>query len=517
MKGLGPRSYNVLFHTHTVSGIVISAVLFVIFFAGAVSLYKQEIYQWEDPSSRGAVREQIGYERLIVRLDSLKKGVNAADEIRIVMPTEARPIYTIYAPVAQQGVVDYATFTYNPITDGVTELFTGRGSTVGDTLYRLHFLDQIPFYIGRYIAGFVALFFAFAVITGILIHWRNIISKFYGFSFKQLRKQFWTNAHTVFGVIGLPFQLMYAITGAFYMLSVFILAPAVMMLFNGNQDKLVEKIYPSEAFHKHDAKESGSGHMKVAAGVEQIRSDHKGYSISYLEFINPGKENAVLGAELADPLHFNSNGMVVIDLHSGKYKLHLKPGDKNYAASVLGGISKLHFASFGGWLIKALYFILSMFTCFVIISGVLMWKEARNKPSYTDRQRTFHHRVTMIYLSGCFSLFPATALLFIAEQVVPLGDSHASTVNTVFFTGWLIMAVVSYFLKDERKLTFFALVLGGVLGIMVPLTNGFTTGDWLWDTVSRLSYVFITDLSWFCTGIFGLWLAISIRLRSWPS
>lgn len=513
MKGLGPRSYNILFHTHTVSGIVISAVLYVIFFAGAISLYKQEIYQWEDPASRGPVTTQIDYERLIIRLDSLKKGVGVADEVRIVLPTPAKPVYTVYAAVEEKGVSSFATLTYNPIDDRVTELFTGKGSTVGDTLYRLHFLDQVPFYVGRYIAGFVALFFAFAVITGILIHWRNILSKFYSFSFRQSGKQFWTNAHTVFGVIGIPFQLMYAITGAFYMLSAFILAPAVVMLFNGNQDKLVEKIYPSEAFHQHHGTESKTSHMPVAQAIQQIRTAHSGYDISYLELINPGKKNAVLGAELSDQHHFNNNGMVVVDLHTGKYKMRLKPGEKNYAQSILGGIGKLHFGSFGSWLIKVLYFVLSMFSCFVIISGVLMWKEARNKPSYTDQQRKFHHRVTMIYLSVCFSLFPATALLFIAEQVVHSGNHHASTVNTVFFAGWLLMAFIFFLSKKEQKLTSITLILGGLLSLIVPLANGWITGDWLWNTAMQLPYVFITDLSWLITGVFSLWLALAIRRK----
>ncbi|RYG94835.1 PepSY domain-containing protein, partial [archaeon] len=34
------------FHTHTVSGIVISVVLFVIFFAGSFSFFRDEIINW---------------------------------------------------------------------------------------------------------------------------------------------------------------------------------------------------------------------------------------------------------------------------------------------------------------------------------------------------------------------------------------------------------------------------------------------------------------------------------------
>ena len=41
------RTYNILFHTHTVSGIVISVVLYVIFFAGSFSFFRDEIVNWE--------------------------------------------------------------------------------------------------------------------------------------------------------------------------------------------------------------------------------------------------------------------------------------------------------------------------------------------------------------------------------------------------------------------------------------------------------------------------------------
>ncbi|RYG33676.1 MAG: PepSY domain-containing protein, partial [Chitinophagaceae bacterium] len=367
---------------------------------------------------------------MIDRLDGVKKGVKAADELRIVMPTLAKPVYTIYAPVTDSlGVENYATFLYHPQSDRIIETSSGATSTVGETLYRLHYLDQVPLYIGRYIAGFVSLFFAFAIITGLLIHWKNIRSKLFAFSFKQVKKQFWTNSHTVFAILGLPFQLMYAVTGAFYMLSVFVLAPAVMLSYKGDQQKLITTIYPSEAFHVHNEHGKAS-HMPFTAAVAQIRKDYPDNEISYLEFINPGKAKAALGADLIAEKGFNGNGTVVLDLETGNYKLKINPGDRNYAQSLLAGIAKLHFGSFGGWLMKFVYFILSMLTCFVIISGVLIWKEARNKPSYTDQQRKFHHRVTMIYLAVCFALFPASALLFLLEHLVPMGIGHADLVNT---------------------------------------------------------------------------------------
>ena len=518
MRGLGIRAYNIIFHTHTVSGIVISFVLFIIFFAGALSLYKQEIYQWENPQARIEVIPTIDYERLLSRMDSIYPGAKESHEIRVIQPTSSKPIYTIYAPIEKDSGIQFLTFMYNPHSDALTEITHGEWSTTGETLYRLHFLDQIPLYIGRYLAGVVSLFFAFAVITGLLIHWKNIVSKFYAFSFKRITKQFWTNAHTVFGIIGLPFQLMYAITGAFYMLILLVLAPTVLVLFGGDDHKLIEKLFPMEQFHEHEHaeahKQEHMAHMSIAEGLQRIQRDHPKYNIPYLDIVNLGQKNAVLGAELTAKNQFNSSGIVVLDLHTGGYKMNIQPGTKDYTQSILQGINQVHFGSFGGWLSKALYFILSVFTCFVIISGVLMWKEARNKPTYTDGQRKFHHRVTKLYLAICFSLFPTTAFLFLAEQLFPQTTGRVDIINSLFFGCWLVLASMAYLLSSEKKIAQFFLWTGGVLAILVPIANGFATGDWFWGTASSLPYVFMTDIVWLITGFIALSLAFSVFIKN---
>ncbi|MGD1893465.1 MAG: PepSY domain-containing protein, partial [Cyclobacteriaceae bacterium] len=50
-------------------------------------------------------------------------------------------------------------------------------STLSNTIYYLHYFRQIPV-IGLYLSGFVGLFFLFAIVTGLLIHWRNLLTKF---------------------------------------------------------------------------------------------------------------------------------------------------------------------------------------------------------------------------------------------------------------------------------------------------------------------------------------------------
>ncbi|QMW03298.1 PepSY-associated TM helix domain-containing protein [Spirosoma foliorum] len=505
LNGLGNRAYNIMFHTHTVSGIVISVALYIIFFAGAFTLFKDEFYQWENPSARIPVVKSIDYQSVIQQIKRLYPNFEETKEIRFSPPNEEEPLLSVFGTLAKpKGKSEFVGLLYNPVSRKIQRNYPYI-TTTGETLYRLHFLDQLP-YAGRWIAGFVALFFLFASVTGVLIHWRNIVTKFYGFSLKGARKQFWTNAHTVFGLIGLPFQLMYAVTGAFYLLTLLILIPAVMVLYGGDQQKIYALIRPNEAIKLDEKAPVTTGNKSINEVLTRIEADYPGYEVSFLEIGNLNRVDALVSARITDKKSFTGDGIVSVYMKDGKKAVEVIPGHKKYVESVIDGIARVHFAQFGGLLLKGIYFILALFTCFVIISGVLLWKEARNKKNYTDKQKRFHHRVTMIYLAICLGLFPAVPLLFIAELAIP-GQSvaHSSQVNTVFFLSWLLLAVAGLFMKTEARQTRFFLLSGGILSVLVPVTNGIQTNDWIWNTLNEgQQYVLGTDLYWLFTGLGAL-------------
>ncbi|MDQ1087113.1 PepSY domain-containing protein [Siphonobacter sp. SORGH_AS_1065] len=512
LNGLGNRTYNIVFHTHTVSGIVISVALYIIFFAGAFTLFRDEFYQWENPSARIPMAKSMDYDGVIHQIKQLHPNFEESKRIRIILPTEEKPLLSILGTLAKpKGQSEFVGFLYNPVTRQLQST-DSPPTTVGETLFRLHYLDQVP-YAGRWIAGLVALFFLFASVTGVLIHWRNILTKFYGFSLKGSPKQLWTNAHTVFGLIGLPFQLMYAITGAFYLLLILILVPAVMILYGGDQQKIYGLIRPNETVQLAEKAPVTKGNPSIATIVDKLATDYPGYTATVLEIRNLNRTDALASARLADQTSFTGDGLVAVYMKDGRKAVEVLPGRKTYVQSVVDGIARLHFARFGGLLLKGIYFLLALFTCFVIISGILLWKEARNKKNYTDQQKRFHHRVTMIYLAICLSLFPAVPLLFIAELAVPgQTESHAMQVNAMFFLSWLALALVGLGLKTEARQTRLFLLLGGVFSVLVPVANGLRTGDWLWRSLNEgKPYVFGTDVSWLLIGIATLLIYYATR------
>ncbi|WP_342089023.1 PepSY-associated TM helix domain-containing protein [Dyadobacter sp. OTU695] len=509
LKGLSPRLYNITFNTHTVSGIVISFALYVIFFAGAFTLFKDEFYQWENPVIRQALPQPVNYDQMLRSLKKSTPRFDLSEDITIVTESAKRPLVKVYGHlIVPKGKPEQHYYTtYFPVTD---EFLKDEKTTVGETLYRLHFFDQIPF-IGRYLSGFVALFFAFAVITGVMIHWQNMLTKLHGFSLKGSLKNLWTNAHTVFGLLGLPFQLMYAITGAYYMLSFLVLLPVVVVFYDGSQQKAIDDIFSERATKVSEESAFTTKNLRLTSVLEKVKSKHPELDLHYLLVKHYDRQDGIVSVSLENSKTFAGNGSVTVRLKDGELISDKLPGKRTYAESVLFGISRLHFATFGGFALKAIYFLLALFTCFVIISGVLLWKEARNKKSYTDKQKQFHHRVTMWYLAISFSLFPAIAILFSTELVMPDIENHVFLVRTVFFVSWLALSIAGLLLKTESRITWFYLLVGGLFSVLVPLVNGFTTGDWIFDAWSEgLYYTALTDAFWAATGVISLILAISI-------
>ena len=167
------RNYNIYFHTHTVSGIVISVVLFVIFFAGSFSFFRDDINNWERNESTAITKEiQLDYNTALKQLDKeyILHGRNVtisknSNERRVAVYMEGTK--DTLAPAKQKE----GSFFY--LDTKTLKSFTYEQSySLGEFLYRLHFLAQIPYPVGYYLSGFVALFFLFAIVTGVLLHWK---------------------------------------------------------------------------------------------------------------------------------------------------------------------------------------------------------------------------------------------------------------------------------------------------------------------------------------------------------
>ncbi|AUC14935.1 hypothetical protein BTO06_07190 [Tenacibaculum sp. SZ-18] len=513
---MSKRNYNVFFNTHTVSGIVISVALYVIFFTGAFSLFKEEIELWEAPKTeKRSSKANINVDSVLNHLDE-KYSLKGRD-IQLNLDVKGNTIYSFLGEVKDSTVAKkevHGEFLYIN-TETLEKRTYEENYSLGEFLYRLHFFAQIP-YVGVYLAGFVALFFLFAIVTGVIVHWKKIIPNFYHFNPKIALKRVWTDAHTALGIIGLPYQFIFAVSGAYFALSILVLLPA-NFLYGGDQGKLIGDMRPERKVVKWiGEKDHHQNAIGFNTALNQVSSEWKNFHISQCFIKNYGGKNMqyVITGELEDQDRFVGIGRMVIDSYSGDILDKKIPNELDYLVDSQFVMSRLHFASYGGTPLKIIYFVLALITCFVIITGVLIWIEARNKKSKTLKQRLYTTKVGHIYLAICLTLFPVTALFFIIVKILPevYETQKMSILYTWFFGVWLILTLYYRFKRNNYFTNKTTLLIGGILGFIVPVVSGLVSNNWIWKTYANKQFeIFTIDVLWLFLSITALLIYFKIK------
>lgn len=511
---MSKRNYNVFFNTHTVSGIVISVALYVIFFTGAFALFTDEIAQWERGTYlRHVSKSTIDYDSLLLTLAKDYELVGRDVIFRLRHEGEESLVSLLASKdsLASKEAMHNEYFSLNTTThkrESYAEFYS-----LGEFLYRLHFFSQLP-YIGIYLAGFVSFFFLFAIITGVIVHWKKILSNFYTFNPKLILKRVWTDAHTALGIIGLPFQLMYAITGAYLGLSILILLPA-NFLYNSDREKLLEDLRPQLKTYPWIAKtEREIPSVNDFVQANSNRWEHA--TIDRLTIKNYGGENMKFQLIVRQPEteHFLAEGRITVNAFTNEIEDVKAPQEEIYTENIQHSVGKLHFGVYGGYPLRAVYFILALITCFVIITGVLIWLEARNRKSIPIKKRLYTNRVGHIYMAICLSLFPVIAMSFVFIKLLPSTYHHQKQpiLYAVFFISWLLLSLLLSLLRNNYKVNKITLFSGAILGFAVPIVNGFVSGNWIWITFTDQQYaILVIDVLWILLAITALIVAMKIK------
>ncbi len=322
-------------------------------------------------------------------------------------------------------------------------------------------------------------------------------------------KTVWTDAHTVLGTIGLPFQAVYAVTGAFFMIRIFLLIPNVVFLYNGDENKIYQDLgYNTPVYTFENTRLARI--PDIQPYVARTESTWKNFDVTQVTIVNYGDKgmHVTVAGELDTSVKFNGLGEVIYQVAENKI---LNQKDPNAQTTYLDGVKnalyRLHFGDYGGYAVRITSFLLGILSCFVIITGILIWLEARNKKSIPEKRRRFNEWIGHIYLAICLAMYPVTALSFIVTKLVPreYDASRQVILYSVFFITWLLLSVVLALRKSNYTINRFTLLTGGVLGLFIPVVQGIVTGNWIWISLrdNQLDLV-VVDTLWIAISLFTL-------------
>jgi uncharacterized iron-regulated membrane protein len=514
---MDPRKYNIYFHTHTISGIIIAALLYVIFFAGSFSFFKDDIAAWQ--KGRSEVGHKFGppYNHL---LDSLSQHYNLQGRnFNFYLLRQGQGTYvdmtasqdtTVSKPKPKpQGEEkrrgrrddeDAAYFRYY-FADKTAGDYSDSYD-MAEFLYRLHFLAQLnqvginigtPF--GYLVAGIVAFLFLFALITGLLLHWDKIKSNFFLFRPMSKWKTVWTDMHTVLGVIGFPFQLIFAVTGVVLIVNYVLLTPFANLLYDGDSEKLYESLQYNKTIKVDYTYKPMNGTFNMDAFVSEWQNKWKDSKISRIYVRNYMDESMQVSLE-AKPnpdANFAGSGFVTVNIVNGKVLEQKSPDTGgNYIDGVKSLVYHLHFGDFGGKPLRIVFFLLGLMGCAVIISGIMIWLVARDKVATELRKRKFNFWAANFFLAACLSMLPVTAFTFIMVKM--LDHVNQSVIYKTYFYSWLALGVYLMILRSLPRMNRHTLLLSAVLCFGVPVANGVASGLWIWNTWQQGAFdIFFVD------------------------
>lgn len=437
-----------LIEAHGWLGVITSIILFLVFWAGSISLFRAEIQQWAELPHHPVNSALSNKPLMDIIKDKLQTyPLNTKEHLSIVMPGEESPYCRIAIDLLpKEGQPDAKEEIAEIIVDPKTGETIGKAGQFqfSEFMFRLHYNINLA-QIGNYIVGLVSLIFLVAIFSGVYIHWKKLFANF--FSYRTLKQRtHLLDLHNLAGVISLPYILMYAVTGLIFNLIIVYQLVAVVLIYKNDAAAVFRDVgYP---FYQ-SAEQSGVA-QDMSAVIPLIEKAQSTIGpVHYLQFFNYGDQNAVIRVLGKQPNYFGHSYDIYYQVRDGVIVQQYGTAPNNAYRRGLEVVGALHFANYAGIDLRFVYFLLAMSVATMIVAGNLLWIAKR---ANQQRYQRFSYIIGNVTLGGCSGIILATAVGFLVERLLPAEmASRASIVNVGFTLVILISIFSSFFVKVKKS------------------------------------------------------------------
>jgi uncharacterized iron-regulated membrane protein len=387
---------------HGWTGLLLGWVLFVMCFAGTLSVFKPEIGRWMRPET---LAKADAVDAIAAATGWLAKNSTASTGWYLTAPDER--MNTVEAAYDSGGANLYRAL------DPVTGAPVARETLGGEFFYRLHFELQLPYPWGRLLASLAAFTMLVALITGIIAH-RRIFRDFFTFRPGKGQRS-WLDGHNALGVLALPFHLMITFTG-------------LVTLASLSMPWGIVAAYGSDltAFY-HDTVPGAVGHAAtgnkvplapIAPMLREARSRFQG-EIGRVYILNPGDAAAVVTVFRAAAGQIAStSGEISFDGTTGRVLADWT--ERRPALRTYNVVYGLHMARFAPTLLRWLYFLGGAMLTLAIATGLILWIVKRRERAPLSLGNLILERLNVGVIAGV----PLGGIAYlVANRLLPLGVS----------------------------------------------------------------------------------------------
>ncbi|WP_434382104.1 PepSY-associated TM helix domain-containing protein [Melittangium boletus] len=423
-----PRTFRIQWDLHAWAGVLASLFLFVVFFCGVFSLFREELELWQEPAFHTAPPAPAppSFDALLRQVSALGPFPRGA-HVGLLSHEETRLVTAyLFEPTGLRELwLDPATGSASPAR-----------SRLASELYWMHFFYRVPW--GMELSGLLAVALLATLVSGLVIHLKDLRRQWWSFR-PALKARFSSSdAHKVLGVFGLPFTAMMGWTGAILCLSGLLAQGVTSTVYRGDADRVAALRGYAQLVRAETKRDAVM--LPLDTLIARAREAVPGAEGTprYVDVQLWGDANAWVGVyfQLA-PL--GADHYAMMDAVRGR-PLSTSQGDRRPTFTLERVLFDLHYAHFGGLLLKGLYALLALAMCVVILTGNLIWLERRDAARAHWGNRCLE-RLTVGTSAG---LVLGGAVYFVANRALPGGlERRADWEFGLFLGAWALATAVT--------------------------------------------------------------------------
>ena len=396
---------------HTWAGIVLSALLFAIFWMGTLSVFDREIDRWMMPATRLAAPQ--GPPRLDALMPLAQAQVpDGARQWRIDWPTARTPVLRLSWQTREgqreQRYLDPATLA--PLPDAGT---LGASGFFFPFHYGLH-IDWNG--MGKWLVGLAGMGMLVLLTSGVVIH-RKLLADFFTFRPHKRLPRSSLDLHNLTGVVALPFHFAITLSGLVIFWAIYFPQAHVGVYGPGAQAKATVQ---ADGYGRYTPRRAvNPGAAPPMASLDAMAGEARrlwgdGAEPYFVRVWKPGRADSYVELRRSYAREVSMNlDQLYFDAATG---LLLHRFEAAPAMGVQRFFSGLHFVQFDHWLLRWLYFGLGLSGCVMIATGSIHWlaaRRARTPPGARWRL------VEALCVAGITGLIAATLAYMAANRLLP--------------------------------------------------------------------------------------------------
>lgn len=349
---------------HSGLGLAFAALLYLVCLTGAVAVFANEFYRWENPGvermeSISADAVQAAYREAMARTEG------AAEHVLITMPGAERPWPTLRIDAEDGTQTTWIADSAGRITGKLRESWT-------HFLTRLHINLHLPQSWGIFIVGLSGVALLSSLISGLLAHPRIFRDAFH-LRLGGSRRLQEADLHNRLGVWALPFHITVSLTGALLGLSTVIIGAIGLAVFQGDTEKVYAIFTPPHP--AEDTRPAPPIDLRpLFASVAERAPDGR---ISYLVVEHPTEQGAAAMFDVESGSSRIANSDTYAFDRAGTLYYEQQAARNNVGQQILGSLGPLHFGWFGGGIVKIAYALLGLGLAYLAAGGVNIWLARR--------------------------------------------------------------------------------------------------------------------------------------------